>query len=303
MKRELVPIKDNRALTLLQAGRDNQVVSYDVEAGLSRCRHLVGSGVPLPEWAQTGATVSAKTGIVLGKIIPYALLPVAAITAVVTWNSMGGTVPTRNNRNAVPNILPAAAVDLPKGNKLQSVEPVEPIKVDNKTPSTAPDPTEPLVQPTIREKRASRKVQPAKPLPVATRSTEEDLSPNTAQAVAHAPSPQIIGALPKQRAPGSESLKADSQFEREIGLVAAAERMLQTDPKGALSLAKSGEATFSKGYFSEERRYIIVSALVRLGRVTEARTGATRFFNDYPNSHFGPRIRQALSDTHAETTR
>jgi len=81
---------------------------------------------------------------------------------------------------------------------------------------------------------------------------------------------------------------------KEVQEVATAERLLQSSPSGALSLVRSGEARFATGYLREERRYVGVIALFKLGRVDEARVEAVRFLSDYPESPFGGRVRGAL---------
>ena len=57
---------------------------------------------------------------------------------------------------------------------------------------------------------------------------------------------------------------------REIQEVAAAQRLLASDPGQALALVRSGEARPS-GYLREERRYIGIVALFKLGRLDEGR--------------------------------
>ena len=80
---------------------------------------------------------------------------------------------------------------------------------------------------------------------------------------------------------------------RELQEVASAQQLLASDPARALSLVRSGEARFASGYLREERRYVGIIALFKLGRLDEARSEAARFVSDYPDGPFTARVRSA----------
>jgi hypothetical protein len=103
-----------------------------------------------------------------------------------------------------------------------------------------------------------------------------------------APPPPVSATQHSGEPHGSEDAK-------EIQEVAAAERLLSTSPAQALALARAGEASYPSGYLREERRYIGVIALFKLGRLDEARATATRFLSDYPDGPFSGRVRAALT--------
>ena len=80
----------------------------------------------------------------------------------------------------------------------------------------------------------------------------------------------------------------------ELQQVAAAERLLGTDPARALDLARAAGSRFPAGFVREEREYVVIAALAKLGRTAEARPLAERFLRDYPDGAFSRRVR-ALS--------
>jgi hypothetical protein len=80
---------------------------------------------------------------------------------------------------------------------------------------------------------------------------------------------------------------------RELQEVASAQELLASDPARALSLARAGEVRYPSGYLREERRYVGVIALFKLGRLDEARAGAAHFVGDYPDGPFTARVRAA----------
>jgi hypothetical protein len=76
---------------------------------------------------------------------------------------------------------------------------------------------------------------------------------------------------------------------------------LRSDPRRALDLADRDAQTYPAGALAQEREVIAIEALVRLARGTEARVRAARFFQAFPGSAHGPRVRSMLdfdSDVH-----
>ncbi len=89
-------------------------------------------------------------------------------------------------------------------------------------------------------------------------------------------------------------------LQREMRMLAAANRLLESDPDRTLALARLGERDFPASTFSEERRYLIVMALIKLDRMDEARRLGLRFSRTYPHSPFAERIRRILASRAAE---
>jgi hypothetical protein len=94
--------------------------------------------------------------------------------------------------------------------------------------------------------------------------------------------------------PSRSQSQADSRLEREMQMLAVAQRVLPDDPSRALRLARQGEREFSGSMFSAERKQVMLLALVRLGRVDEARRAGRPFLMDYPNAPWSARLRKAL---------
>lgn len=72
--------------------------------------------------------------------------------------------------------------------------------------------------------------------------------------------------------------------------VARAERMLASDPRGALRLLHTLASSASSQTLREERDYIEVMALFRIGQLRDARAASTRFLKSYPESAFAGTI-------------
>jgi hypothetical protein len=87
----------------------------------------------------------------------------------------------------------------------------------------------------------------------------------------------------------------DARLEREMQMLAVAQRVLTTDPARALRLAHQGDHEFPGSMFSAERKQVGLLALVQLGRLDEARRLGKPFLADYPNAPWSERLRRALA--------
>lgn len=85
----------------------------------------------------------------------------------------------------------------------------------------------------------------------------------------------------------------------EMREVAQAERLLASDPARALSVTRRVQARFEAAYFAEERIYVEVMALHRLGRSGELRERAAAFLHTYPDGLYTAPVRTALASTSA----
>jgi hypothetical protein len=79
----------------------------------------------------------------------------------------------------------------------------------------------------------------------------------------------------------------------ELRDIADAERLLASDPAGALARVRADAARFPRGYLREERAYVEVMALFAMGQVEQAAPAATAFLRAYPDGAFSRRVRQA----------
>jgi hypothetical protein len=116
--------------------------------------------------------------------------------------------------------------------------------------------------------------------------------PNPKPEAAREPQPAAAQRSTAEKAPAAE---ADSRLEREMQMLAVAQRVLVEDPDRALRLARQGEHEFAGSMFSAERRQLALLALVQLGRLDEARRLGRPFLQAYPNAPWSARLRQALA--------
>jgi hypothetical protein len=110
---------------------------------------------------------------------------------------------------------------------------------------------------------------------------EQSVAPDPARA------PSVVSA------PASA---ADGELSREIGLLESARSELERRPGSALSLLSQHEREFPRGALSLEREFLVVSALVRLGRRGEAEARAAALRARSPGSLYEQRLEALLGD-------
>lgn len=104
----------------------------------------------------------------------------------------------------------------------------------------------------------------------------------------------LTAAQPSGRASVQEHSENEVRLEREMRMLKVAQAILDSDPARSLRLTQQGEKEFKGSLFTQERRYVLISALARLGRTAEARRRATAYLSAYPTGPFSERVRQAL---------
>ncbi len=87
---------------------------------------------------------------------------------------------------------------------------------------------------------------------------------------------------------------AASRLREEAALVQTAERLLATDPAGALRLTEERRRRFARGALDQEAEVVAIDALLRLGRRPEAATRAHAFEAAHAGSLHARRIRRLL---------
>jgi hypothetical protein len=118
-------------------------------------------------------------------------------------------------------------------------------------------------------------------------------SPAESARAEDAPQPGEVG---QPDAPAERAVRAnDSRLEREMQMLAVAQRVLLDDPSRSLRLARQGDREFAHSMFAAERKQVALLALVQLGRVDEARRLGRPFLEAYPNAPWSARLRQALA--------
>jgi hypothetical protein len=86
-----------------------------------------------------------------------------------------------------------------------------------------------------------------------------------------------------------------ARLEREMRMLAVAQRVLSEDPARSLRLCRQGESEFRGSMFSAERKQVALLALVQLGKVDQARREGIPFLRAFPNAPWSARLREALS--------
>lgn len=104
------------------------------------------------------------------------------------------------------------------------------------------------------------------------------------------PSPPWSPSGPTTYVPPTEQSTPTNELE----LVKQARNALNSDPARAYALTERCRAEFPRGAFGQERDYIAITALARLGRETQARALASSFRNRYPRSVYVVQLERLL---------
>jgi len=322
------------------AGRNDPAVhGYDIDAGLARHMAQVQTGAPLPQWAQelVASSGGAAAGAGAAAKLATAKLATAKLVAGVTLAVIAaGTIaalvigaPEKEARIAPPAVAPAppAAAPAPSG---------DPNAHDENEAQAAGDAVEleiaPIVSrakrdvintpnaqrsPDVESKAASSRTQSTKSLDALIENVGKqqaskghvdlvaprDVAPRDvvarteAQANASDRSEQSATAA---ATPAPAPVVDDARLEREMGMLAVAQRVLKTDPERALRLARQGEQEFAGSMFTQERQQVLLLALIELRRIDEAKRLALPYLKRYPNGPFSDRLRSALAAAKSE---
>jgi hypothetical protein len=131
--------------------------------------------------------------------------------------------------------------------------------------------------------------EPRAPLPVPVR--EQSNGEATPTPAGNAPRP-VGGSKPMaSEAPASA---APEGLQQEIELLEEARRKLAPDPAQARRLLLEHEQRFGGGQLRIEREFLLIDALVRLGRRNEAEARARQLERQAPASLYGQRLEQIL---------
>lgn len=297
------------AEALLEAGRTQPVLDYDVDLGLARHQQWLRNDAPMPEWASTGlgaatntttATKSSFAALALKTIVSSLLVGVLALGA---WNVREWLQPSATSVPRPAEPAPAAAPAV-----LEDSAEVE--------TAAAPKPI-PVPEHNLPSERVGRRAATDKRLARGQRSHKEHAAPHVSAAPAPPPVETAVAATPaatnlspsgnaapREATPAPEpkrkprpepGAKAQGPDDlQEMQEVARAEQLLEGSPERALALVRQGDQRFSHGYFQQERAYVAIMALIRLGRIEEARSRAATFAKQFPALPYGARIRSAL---------
>jgi hypothetical protein len=123
-------------------------------------------------------------------------------------------------------------------------------------------------------------------------STLHELEPEPKRAALSAPL-RAGGAAGNSEAP---SLPANTVIDSEVEMLKKARSALASDSLQAFALSERCRAQYPNGAFTQEREFIAISALLRLGRRDEARGRASLFRTHYRNSAYLPQLARMLGE-------
>jgi hypothetical protein len=115
--------------------------------------------------------------------------------------------------------------------------------------------------------------------------------PNSARVPAQAGASRIA-RMPSRRA---QPIEAARDPGAELALLTPARQLLAVDPARTLTLADEHASRFPRGVFCEERAFLRIEALVRLGERSAAELDARAFVRAHPASTYQERLKQLLS--------
>lgn len=119
-----------------------------------------------------------------------------------------------------------------------------------------------------------------------------------APAAPSATPPEATNGVTTKPAVPSASLSpvssADADVTRELQLLEAARRAMQTDPHRALALLEEHARVAPRGTLVVEREMLTIEALARAGRMDQAKARAERFRAAHPESLYEERITRIL---------
>ncbi|WP_437736508.1 hypothetical protein [Sorangium sp. So ce1335] len=104
--------------------------------------------------------------------------------------------------------------------------------------------------------------------------------------------------LPRNTRPAAPAAAAASDSDellRESKLIDTARAAAAQDPDAALAAVREHQREFPGGRLAEEREYVAIRALMRLGRVDEARARAASFLARYPSTPYAERVHRAVN--------
>ncbi|WP_437783832.1 hypothetical protein [Sorangium sp. So ce1097] len=104
--------------------------------------------------------------------------------------------------------------------------------------------------------------------------------------------------LPKNTRPAAPAPAApldSDELLRESKLIDQARAAATQDPGAALAAVQEHQREFPAGRLAEEREYVAIRALMRLGRVGEARARADAFLARYPSTAYADRVHRAVN--------
>ncbi len=293
------------ARRLLRASVTEVPVHYDVTRGLEKHRQLAGTA-PAPSWAPP-AIVAGPAATSLGVLGASGAGTVTVVALVAgLWIHAKARTPLEDRAVTAssatvsvapaPSVRPAVTGSAPSndpsprgvgepGKEAPPGSTAAPIPFENLPPAGSANPATPVVTSDRTLGRGTAIAPPAGSSAPTDRTKAAPVT-NNATRVVRAPEPAPSDA--PEPAPSNSPIEAPIEAKE----IARAERLLASNPAGALSIVRDARARFKPSFLPEERDYVEVMALQALGRSADAKAAASRFLNVYPDGAFGNRMRQ-----------
>jgi RNA polymerase sigma-70 factor, ECF subfamily len=306
--------RSSETARMLRRASEQQPATPPVDELLARHLELVRSGAELPAWASNWIPHTASWVSVLGVgPIVMGVAAVGALAAALMMLAPSGAAPSphpRGQTRPVARTAQPTPVESAKGQQAQAsgtelapqhqtVVARPPRRLSTKGGTrVAPAPTaDSTVAKGALAQTAAVELDPAgggPDTPVGSATDTDGPEPAAQAEPVVAPDPP-----PKERPREERPAVRYDPTVAEMREVAEAERLLASDPARALEMTRQMRARFEAGYFAEERVYVEVMALHRLGRSGELREKAAAFLRSYPDGPYTARVRNALASASA----
>lgn len=298
----LFDLRNGEWARVLRAVREQRTEAAPTDELLARHRQLVQSGAELPAWASNWAPHSASWLSVLGLgPIVVGVVAIGAVTAALMFAPNAEPSRQQRLRAEAPPVNEAAAPAATAAPETTAPAAAsEPAPVTEQRPAVIAPPRQRFIHeaPTRLERPVVRRV--SGPSTTSSAVVNGDFAAQLpAEERAAANEEPKEEPLPVQPPPKEEVVSGQDRTLAEMREVAQAEKLLSTNPAQALELTRSMRERFEVGYFAQERGYVEVMALHRLGRTDELRDKGTAYLRAYPSGPYAERVRKALASTSA----
>jgi RNA polymerase sigma-70 factor (ECF subfamily) len=291
------------ARRLLRDGATQVPVHYDVGSGLAKHRELAGTTATASH-APAVASVAAHTSAGMG-ILGAGAAGIAAIAAIGAAVAVRSAPPSGVvTLTASPGSTRAVSAEAPPGAASADTLPITGGGSGAASaPSTAEAARSAFVVRSETAKPSIGKVASSNGVRTATGSASPASEPAKQAATEPAkpsiaepakPAPEASKPAPAEPSKPVAATSAAASTRAEAQEIARAERLLSSDPAGALAIVRRARAQSGASFLAEERDYVEVMALAALGRSDEARILANRFLNAYPGGAFGKRVSRVI---------
>ncbi len=120
------------------------------------------------------------------------------------------------------------------------------------------------------------------------------LPPAPAPAPFTEPAPALSGLAVMPPAAPAPTVAADDRLSAEVLLLSQARALVNDDPDGALALLNRHARQFPGGALAMEREVLVIEALARSGRTSDARARARELLAASPGAIYAARLQRIV---------